>query len=144
MAGTSFKYIQGYVFRTKSSEGWARGHGLLPKNTVTELLKNLRISMSNRSRVKWARNPRLFTVQTKNGKLAPLISAVSDDESVFSQDQAGRMGGGGFCCLTCLPQAQCCGFVRAWCEHPWLGGSFLPCDWPYFIPPPPCDEGAGF
>lgn len=61
-AGTVSNITRSDFFRSKSNRAWASEHGLLPKNTVTERLNNIRNSLSNWSRIHMWTNPRVFTV----------------------------------------------------------------------------------
>ena len=59
--GQGLNITSSYFFRIKSNRSWPSGHGLLPKNTVTKFLNNIRISLSNGSRVqRWKKSKGIY------------------------------------------------------------------------------------
>ena len=86
--GQGLNITSSYFFRIKSNRSWPSGHGLLPKNTVTKFLNNIRISLSNGSRVqRWKKSKGIYCLGKKPENLT-----VSNDERVFSEtSMAARM-----------------------------------------------------
>lgn len=130
--GWVLNITKSYFFRIKSNRGWASGHGLLPKNTITKLLKNLRISLSTAVGFKYGRNQRVFV-------WGEIWEFVSNDERGFSEDRPGSQDRVGFLCVSSSPTSwrrlsSSSGFVD-W-VHPGHGGAFW--HWPasYLLEPP--------
>lgn len=109
-AGAVLNITRSYFFRSKSNRAWASGHGLLPKNTATERLNNIRNSLSNWSRIHMWTNPRVFTVGGESWE----FDCFKWWRSHF-RDQCGDMDGAQFCFLSCSPRCWCGGlrFLRA-------------------------------
>lgn len=66
--GQVLNITKSYFFRIESNRGCASGHGLLPKNTVTGLLNNIGISLSNGSRFQvWKKSEGVYCLGCKLG-----------------------------------------------------------------------------
>lgn len=86
--GQGLNIASSYFFRSKSNRGWPSGRGLLPKNTATKFLNNIRISLSSWSQVqRWKKSKGIYCL----GKNAENLT-VANDETVFLETSvAARM-----------------------------------------------------